>query len=98
MAELDNTDRKILKLLQADGRLANAEIASQVALSPQGMLETAQAPGGESHPGLPCLAGASGIRAGTVRVRQHPARRPFREGNESLRERCNGAMLISISI
>lgn len=34
MAELDNTDRKILKLLQADGRLANAEIAFQVALSP----------------------------------------------------------------
>ncbi|MCA0177361.1 MAG: Lrp/AsnC family transcriptional regulator [Proteobacteria bacterium] len=34
MAELDKTDRAILRLLQADGRLANAEIASHVALSP----------------------------------------------------------------
>lgn len=34
MADLDNTDRNILRLLQADGRLANAEIASQVSLSP----------------------------------------------------------------
>ena len=34
MVELDKTDRTILELLQADGRLANAEIASRVALSP----------------------------------------------------------------
>jgi DNA-binding Lrp family transcriptional regulator len=34
MVELDNTDRAILELLQADGRLANTEIASRVALSP----------------------------------------------------------------
>jgi DNA-binding Lrp family transcriptional regulator len=32
--ELDKTDRTILELLQADGRLTNAEIASRVALSP----------------------------------------------------------------
>ncbi|GGK55424.1 Lrp/AsnC family transcriptional regulator [Amphritea balenae] len=32
--KLDVTDRKILKLLQQDGRLSNAEIAEQVALSP----------------------------------------------------------------
>jgi Lrp/AsnC family transcriptional regulator, leucine-responsive regulatory protein len=34
MIELDKTDRTILQLLQADGRLANTEIASRVALSP----------------------------------------------------------------
>ncbi|MGJ7530740.1 Lrp/AsnC family transcriptional regulator [Variovorax sp. GB1P17] len=34
MVELDKTDRAILQLLQADGRLANTEIASRVALSP----------------------------------------------------------------
>ena len=34
MVELDNTDRMILQLLQTDGRLANTEIASRVALSP----------------------------------------------------------------
>ena len=34
MVELDKTDRTILQLLQADGRLANTEIASRVALSP----------------------------------------------------------------
>ena len=34
MVELDKTDRAILQLLQADGRLANTEIAARVALSP----------------------------------------------------------------
>lgn len=34
MADLDKTDRTILQLLQADGRLSNAEIASRVSLSP----------------------------------------------------------------
>ncbi|KER67722.1 MULTISPECIES: Lrp/AsnC family transcriptional regulator [Burkholderia] len=33
MTDLDDTDRKILELLQADGRLANAEIAERVGLS-----------------------------------------------------------------
>ena len=32
--ELDKTDRKILAVLQADGRLANQEIAEKVSLSP----------------------------------------------------------------
>lgn len=31
--ELDETDRKILRLLQANGRLTNAEIAAQISLS-----------------------------------------------------------------
>lgn len=34
MIALDRTDREILNLLQDDGRLANAEIATRVALSP----------------------------------------------------------------
>lgn len=34
MVDLDKVDRAILRLLQADGRLANSEIASRVALSP----------------------------------------------------------------
>jgi Lrp/AsnC family leucine-responsive transcriptional regulator len=32
--ELDKTDRKILALLQADGRLSNQEVAEKVSLSP----------------------------------------------------------------
>ncbi|NEX64285.1 Lrp/AsnC family transcriptional regulator [Noviherbaspirillum galbum] len=32
--ELDKTDRKILAILQADGRLSNQEIAEKVSLSP----------------------------------------------------------------
>lgn len=32
--ELDKTDRKILAILQADGRLSNQEVAEQVNLSP----------------------------------------------------------------
>src|SRR4051812_47782811 len=32
--ELDKTDRKILALLQADGRLSNQEVAERVNLSP----------------------------------------------------------------
>ncbi len=32
--ELDKTDRKILAILQADGRLSNQDIAEQVSLSP----------------------------------------------------------------
>lgn len=34
MTELDEIDRTILKILQADGRLSNVEIATRVALSP----------------------------------------------------------------
>jgi len=34
MIELDETDRAILKILQAEGRLANSEIAERVSLSP----------------------------------------------------------------
>ena len=31
---LDKTDRKILSILQADGRLSNQDVAEMVALSP----------------------------------------------------------------
>ena len=34
-AVLDRTDRKILELLQRDGRLTNVELAAKVALSPE---------------------------------------------------------------
>lgn len=33
MVELDETDKEILRILQKDGRLANAEIASRVSMS-----------------------------------------------------------------
>ena len=33
-AALDRTDRKILDLLQRDGRLTNVELAAKIALSP----------------------------------------------------------------
>ncbi|AMP75740.1 Lrp/AsnC family transcriptional regulator [Ralstonia solanacearum] len=33
ISELDETDRKILRLLQSNGRLTNAEIATKIALS-----------------------------------------------------------------
>jgi Lrp/AsnC family transcriptional regulator, leucine-responsive regulatory protein len=36
---LDDTDLEILKLLQADGRITNAEIARQVGLSPPSALQ-----------------------------------------------------------
>ncbi len=36
---LDKTDRKILRLLQADGRLANLKLAEAVHLSPTAVLE-----------------------------------------------------------
>jgi len=34
MSEIDRIDRKILKLLQADGRIANVDLAEKVGLSP----------------------------------------------------------------
>ena len=34
MPELDRTDRRILRLLQQDGRLTNAELAGKVNVSP----------------------------------------------------------------
>ena len=34
MSEIDKTDRKILAILQADGRIANVELADRVGLSP----------------------------------------------------------------
>jgi Lrp/AsnC family leucine-responsive transcriptional regulator len=36
---IDDTDRKILEMLQADGRVANAEIARRVEMAPSGVLE-----------------------------------------------------------
>ena len=32
--ELDRTDRKILKLLQTDGRMSNADLAQEINVSP----------------------------------------------------------------
>lgn len=40
--DLDDKDRKILKELQADGRLTNAELAERVALSPSACLRRVQ--------------------------------------------------------
>ncbi len=40
--ELDKTDRKILALLQADGRITNAELAQRVNLSPSASLRRVQ--------------------------------------------------------
>ena len=40
---LDRTDRKILDLLQRDGRLANVELAEKVALSPSPCLRRVRA-------------------------------------------------------
>jgi Lrp/AsnC family leucine-responsive transcriptional regulator len=40
---LDRTDRKILELLQRDGRLANVELAERVALSPSPCLRRVRA-------------------------------------------------------
>ena len=36
---LDNTDRKILKLLQENGRISNADIARSINMAPSGVLE-----------------------------------------------------------
>ncbi len=38
MIELDRTDRQILVLLQADGRMSNAEVAERINLSPSACL------------------------------------------------------------
>ena len=38
-ADLDRTDRRILALLQADGRLSNLKLAEAVSLSPTAVLE-----------------------------------------------------------
>jgi len=34
MSEIDKIDRKILSILQADGRIANVELADRIGLSP----------------------------------------------------------------
>lgn len=39
MKELDRLDRRILRLLQEDGRLSNAELADRIALSPTATAE-----------------------------------------------------------
>lgn len=40
--ELDKTDRNILRLLQADGRMTNAELAQRINLSPSACLRRVQ--------------------------------------------------------
>lgn len=40
--QLDKTDRKLLTLLQADGRMSNAQLASEVGLSPAACLRRVQ--------------------------------------------------------
>jgi len=42
MINLDKTDRKILGLLQADGRMTNAQLAEQINLSPSACLRRVQ--------------------------------------------------------
>ena len=42
MISLDKTDRKILNLLQADGRMTNAELAERINLSPSACLRRVQ--------------------------------------------------------
>ena len=37
--KLDQTDRKILDILQSDGRITNAKLAADIGISPPGMLE-----------------------------------------------------------
>ena len=39
LADLDKTDRKILAILQQDGRISNADLAKRVNLSPTPTLE-----------------------------------------------------------
>ncbi|MCM2503346.1 Lrp/AsnC ligand binding domain-containing protein [Aureimonas altamirensis] len=39
MNELDRTDRRILRALQADGRITNAELASRIGLAPSSLGE-----------------------------------------------------------
>ncbi|PWB42044.1 MAG: AsnC family transcriptional regulator [Rhodocyclales bacterium] len=40
--DLDKTDRKMLALLQADGRMTNAELAQRISLSPSACLRRVQ--------------------------------------------------------
>ena len=40
--DLDKTDRKILALLQADGRMTNADLAQHISLSPSACLRRVQ--------------------------------------------------------
>jgi len=37
--KLDQTDRKILEILQSNGRITNAQLAAEIGISPPGMLE-----------------------------------------------------------
>ena len=37
--KLDQTDRKILDILQSEGRITNAKLAADIGISPPGMLE-----------------------------------------------------------
>ncbi|WP_062227265.1 Lrp/AsnC ligand binding domain-containing protein [Aureimonas frigidaquae] len=39
MSELDRTDRRILKALQADGRMTNSDLAAQIGLAPSSLGE-----------------------------------------------------------
>ena len=48
-AALDRTDRKILDLLQRDGRLSNVELAERVGLSPSPCLRRVKALEGTGH-------------------------------------------------
>lgn len=42
MSEIDNFDRRILQMLQADGRISNVELANRVGLSPSATLRRVQ--------------------------------------------------------
>ena len=64
---LDRTDRKILQLLQQNGRLTNVELARQVALSPTPCLERVRRLEREGYiTGYVALANAGKLNASTL--------------------------------
>ena len=64
---LDRTDRKILQLLQQNGRLTNVELARQVALSPTPCLERVRRLEREGYiTGYVALADAGKLNASTL--------------------------------
>ena len=76
--QLDAIDWKIMKILQEDGRLSNAELAERVSLSAR--LEAAKAPGiVRRDPRLPGRAGPTRAGHGRGGLRQHLAGKPHRE-------------------
>ncbi|MFN7184720.1 MAG: winged helix-turn-helix transcriptional regulator [Thermomonas haemolytica] len=70
--ELDSRDRAILRILQADGRITNSDLAEKVHLSPSACLRRVRQleESGDAGPAGPRVAGR--VRAGGA----EPARDP----------------------